>query len=146
MKNIIFEKVNKRGGFDDIERDNRIANTQIATRFENILNNQLIDEDEATTIRSLMTKGKKNRKYGAGASKAASIMTSSKMKGGTLMPGAGKDNLLINLPKIYLKKRKIQIWKILTKMKELKLFLILPKNLLNLKENLILLKNLNLVF
>ena len=101
MKNIIFEKVNKRGGFDDIERDNRIANTQIATRFENILNNQLIDEDEATTIRSLMTKGKKNRKYGAGASKAASIMTSSKMKGGTLMPGAGKDNLLTNLPKIY---------------------------------------------
>ena len=101
MKNIIFEKVNKRGGFDDIERDNRIASTQIATRFENILNNQLIDEDEATTIRSLMTKGKKNRKYGAGASKAASIMTSSKMKGGTLMTGAGKDNLLLNLPKIY---------------------------------------------
>ena len=102
MKNIIFEKVNKRGGFEDIERDNKIANTQIATRFENILNNQLIDEDEATTIRSLMTKGKKNRKYGAGASKAASIMTSSKMKGGgTLMTGAGKDNLLLNLPKIY---------------------------------------------
>ena len=101
MKNIIFEKVNKRGGFDDIERDNKIANTQIATRFENILNNQLIDADEATTIRSLMTKGKKNRKYGAGASKAASIITSSKMKGGgTLMTGAGKDNLL-NLPKIY---------------------------------------------
>ena len=101
MKNIIFEKVNKKGGFDDIERDNRIAGTQIATRFENILNNQLIDEDEATTIRSLMTKGKKNRKYGAGASKAASIMTSSKMKGGTLMTGAGKDNLALNLPKIY---------------------------------------------
>ena len=101
MKNIIFEKVNKRGGFDDIERDNRIAGTQIATRFENILNNQLIDEDEATTIKSLMTKGKKNRKYGAGASKAASIMTSSKMKGGTLMTGAGKDNLALNLPKIY---------------------------------------------
>ena len=101
MKNIIFLKVNKRGGFDDIERDNRIAGTQIATRFENILNNQLIDEDEATTIRSLMTKGKKNRKYGAGASKAASIMTSSKMKGGTLMTGAGKDNLALNLPKIY---------------------------------------------
>ena len=101
MKNMIFEKVNKRGGFDDIERDNRIAGTQIATRFENILNNQLIDEDEATTIRSLMTKGKKNRKYGAGASKAASIMTSSKMKGGTLMTGAGKDNLALNLPKIY---------------------------------------------
>ena len=102
MKNIIFEKVNKRGGFEDIERDNKIASTQIATRFENILNNQLIDEDEATTIRSLMTKGKKNRKYGAGASKAASIMTCSKMKGGgTLMTGAGKDNLLLNLPKIY---------------------------------------------
>lgn len=102
MKNIIFEKVNKRGGFEDIERDNRIANTQIATRFEYILNNQLIDEDEATTIKSLMTKGKKNRKYGAGASKAASIITSSKMRGGgTLMTGAGKDNLLLNLAKIY---------------------------------------------
>ena len=102
MKNVIFEKVNKRGGFDDIERDNRIANTQIATRFDSILNNQLIDEDEATTIRSLMTKGKKNRKYGAGASKAASIITSSKMRGGgTLMTGAGKDNILLNLPKIY---------------------------------------------
>ena len=101
MKRIIFEKVNKRGGFEDIERDNRIANTQISTRFENILNNQLIDEDEATTIRSLMIKGKKNRKYGAGASKAASIITSSKMKGGTIMPGAGKDNLLLNLAKIY---------------------------------------------
>ena len=102
MKNLIFEKVNKRGGFEDIERDNRIANTQIATRFDNILNNQLIDADEATTIRSLMTKGKKNRRYGAGASKAASIMTSSKMKGGaTIMTGAGKDNILLNLPKIY---------------------------------------------
>ena len=48
-----------------------------------------------------MTKGKKNRKYGAGASKAASIITSSKMKGGTLMTGARKDNLALNLPKIY---------------------------------------------
>ena len=102
MKKIIFDKVNKRGGFDDIERDAKIANTQIATRFENILNNQLIDADEATTIRTLMTKGKKNRKYGAGASKAASIMTSSKMRGGgTLMTGAGKNNIQLNLPKIY---------------------------------------------
>ena len=101
MKKIIFEKVNKKGGFDDIERDARIAGTQIATRFENILNNQLIDEDEATTIKSLMTKGKKNRKYGAGASKAASIITSSKARGaGTTMTGAGKD-IMLNLPKIY---------------------------------------------
>jgi hypothetical protein len=104
MKRIIFEKVNKKGCFDDIERDARIANTQIATRFENILNHQLIDKDEATTIRSLMTKGRKNRKYGAGASKAASIITSSKYKGAdtlrTGVTGAGKDNLL-NLPKIY---------------------------------------------
>ena len=104
MKRTIFEKVNKKGCFDDIERDARIANTQIATRFENILNNQLIDKDEATTIRSLMTKGRKNRKYGAGASKAASIITSSKFKGAdtyrTGMTGAARDNL-VNLPKIY---------------------------------------------
>jgi len=99
MKKIIFEKVNNKGGFDDIERDSRIAKTNIATRFENILNDQLIDEDEAKTIQSLMTKGKKSRKYGAGASKAASIMTSSKLKG---LSGAGKDNNnLLNMPKIY---------------------------------------------
>jgi hypothetical protein len=102
MKKIIFDKVNKKGGFDDIERDTRIAVTQIATRFDNIINNQLIDEDEATTIRSLMTKGKKNRKYGAGASKAASILTSSKVRpSGTVMTGMTGKDIALNLPKIY---------------------------------------------
>ena len=102
LQKTIFEKVNKKGSFEDIERENRIAITEISTKFENILNNQLIDEDEATTIKTLMTKGKKNRKYGAGASKAASIITSSKFKNGlndTL--SNGKETLNSNLQKIY---------------------------------------------
>ena len=99
LRKTIFEKVNKKGNFEEIEHENRLAITEISTKFENILNNQLIDEDEATTIRSLMTKGKKNRKYGAGASKAASIITSSKMKGGFDTINAGKENLA--LEKIY---------------------------------------------
>ena len=96
LRKTILEKVNKKGSFEDIEQENRLAITEISTKFENILNNQLIDEDEATTIKSLMTKGKKSRKYGAGASKAASIITSSKLRSN--LNGA-KDNLV--LEKIY---------------------------------------------
>ena len=98
FRKTILEKVNKKGNFEDIERENRIAITEISTKFENILNNQLIDEDEATTIKSLITKGKKNRKYGAGASKAASIITSSKFKINNDINN-GKENLI--LEKIY---------------------------------------------
>ena len=100
VRNTLFEKVNKKGSFEDIERENRIAVTEISTKFEYILNNQLIDQDEATTIKSLMTKGKKNRKYGSGASKAASIITSSKFKNGNYDTINSKyENL--NFPKIY---------------------------------------------
>ena len=99
LRKTILEKVNKKCNFEEIERENRVAKTEISTKFENILNNQLIDEDEATTIRSLMTKGKKNRKYGAGASKAASIITSSKIKGNFDTINGGKENLA--LEKIY---------------------------------------------
>ena len=102
LQKTIFEKVNKKGSFGDIERENKIAVTEISTKFENILNNQLIDEDEATTIKTLMTKGKKNRKYGAGASKAASIITSSKFKNGLNdNSNNAKENLNSNLTKIY---------------------------------------------
>ena len=102
LQKTIFEKVNKKGSFEDIERENKISVTEISTKFENILNNQLIDEDEATTIKTLMTKGKKNRKYGAGASKAASIITSSKLKNGLNDNlNNAKENLNSNLQKIY---------------------------------------------
>ena len=100
FRKTIFEKVNKKGCFEDIERENKIAVTEISTKFENILNHQLIDQDEATTIKSLMTKGKKHRKYGSGASKAASIITFSKMKGaGADTINNGKEKLI--LQKIY---------------------------------------------
>ena len=81
MKKTVFEKVNKKGGFEDIERENKIFGTEIKQAFENIMNNQVIDEDQATTIRSMMNKARKFRKYGAGASKTPSIMAASKFKG-----------------------------------------------------------------
>ena len=99
LRKTIFEKVNKKGTFEDIEKENRIAITEISTKFDNVINNQLIDKDEATTIKSLMTKGKKHRKYGAGASKAASIISGSKTKNYFDTINTGKENL--TLEKIY---------------------------------------------
>ena len=65
MKRKIMDKVNKKGNFDDVDRENKIANSQINLDFENILNNQLIDEDEAKTI---ISKTKKtNRKTTSGS-------------------------------------------------------------------------------
>jgi len=65
MKRKIMDKVNKKGNFEDVERENRIANSQISVEFDNILNNQLIDDDEAKTI---ISKSKKtNRKNTSGS-------------------------------------------------------------------------------
>ena len=100
IRKTLFDKINKKGSFEDIERENRIAVTEISTKFEYILNNQLIDQDEATTIKSLMTKGKKSRKYGSGASKAASIITSSKLKTNNY-DSINNKNENLNLGKIY---------------------------------------------
>jgi hypothetical protein len=59
MKRKIMDKVNKKGNFDEVEKDNKISGTHLNLKFENILNNQLIDEDEAKTI---LTKTKKTTK------------------------------------------------------------------------------------
>ena len=59
MKRIIMEKVNKKGNFDEVEKDNKISGTQLKLKFQHILNNQLIDKDEAKTIN---TKSKKTFK------------------------------------------------------------------------------------
>ena len=99
IKKTIFEKVNKKG-FEDIERENKIFGTQIAQAFDNILNNQVIDADEATTIRSMMNKARKFRKYGAGASKTPSIMAASKFKGNNNLMSNNKDQNTV-LTKIY---------------------------------------------
>ena len=100
IRKILFDKINTKGSFEDIERENIVSASEISTKFEYILNNQLIDQDEATTIKSLMTKGKKSRKYGSGASKAASIITSSKLKKGNCDTINSKNEYL-NLMKIY---------------------------------------------
>ena len=50
MKKKVMEKVNKKGNFEDVEKDNKISGTRLNLKFENILNNQLIDQDEAKSI------------------------------------------------------------------------------------------------
>ena len=59
MKRKIMDKVNKKGNFDDVEKDNKISGTHLNLKFENILNNQFIDQDEA---KSILTKSKKTTK------------------------------------------------------------------------------------
>ena len=59
MKRKIMEKVNKNGNFDDVEKDNKISGTHLNLKFENILNNQLIDKEGA---KSILTKSKKTLK------------------------------------------------------------------------------------
>jgi hypothetical protein len=60
MKKYIFDMVNKDGGFDTIDKDNRVAETHIKQRFDNILNYQLSDKDEALTVKTKSGKGTKN--------------------------------------------------------------------------------------
>ena len=59
MKKKIMDKVNKKGTFEDVEKDNKISGTHLNLKFEHILNNQLIDKDEA---KSILTKSKKSMK------------------------------------------------------------------------------------
>ena len=66
MKRKIMDKVNKKGNLDDVEKENRILGTHINLKFENILNNQLVDEDEAKTI---ISKGKKGYRKTTSGSK-----------------------------------------------------------------------------
>ena len=50
MKRKIMEKVNKKGNFEDVEKDNKVSGTHLNLKLENILNNQLVDKDEAKSI------------------------------------------------------------------------------------------------
>ena len=50
MKIKIMEKVNKKGNFEDVEKDNKVSGTHLNLKLENILNNQIIDEEEAKNI------------------------------------------------------------------------------------------------
>ena len=60
MKTYIFDMVNKDGGFDTLDKDNKVAETSIKQRFDNILNYQLSDKDEALTVKTKSGKGTKN--------------------------------------------------------------------------------------
>ena len=50
MKRKIMEKVNKKGNFEDVEKDNKVSGTKLNLKLEHILNNQIVDQDEAKTI------------------------------------------------------------------------------------------------
>ena len=72
MKRKIMDKVNKKGNFEEVEKDNKVSGTHLNLKFENILNNQLIDKEEAKTILTKnKSKGalKKNQLYSGSKSK-----------------------------------------------------------------------------
>ena len=50
MKRKIMEKVNKKGNFEEVEKDNKVSGTHLNLKLEHILNNQVIDQDEAKSI------------------------------------------------------------------------------------------------
>jgi hypothetical protein len=50
MKRKIMEKVNKKGNFEDVEKDNKVSGTHLNLKLEHILNNQMVDQDEAKSI------------------------------------------------------------------------------------------------
>ena len=50
MKRQVMEKVNKKGNLEDVDKDNKVAGTHLNLKFENILNDQLIDKEEAKSI------------------------------------------------------------------------------------------------
>ena len=60
MRKYIYDMVNQDGNFDRIDNDNRVAETHIKQRFDNILNYQLSDKDEALTVKTKNSKANKN--------------------------------------------------------------------------------------
>ena len=50
MKRKIMEKVNKKGNMEDVEKENKVSGTKLNLKLEHILNNQIIDQDEAKSI------------------------------------------------------------------------------------------------
>jgi hypothetical protein len=60
MRRYIYDMVNKDGNFDKIDKDNRVAETGIKQRFDNILNYQLTDKDDAPSVKTKNTKGNNN--------------------------------------------------------------------------------------
>ena len=58
MKKHVMEKVNQKGTYEDIEKESKVFGTRLNLKFEAILNNQLVSEEEAQTLKSA-TKGRK---------------------------------------------------------------------------------------
>ena len=50
MKRKIMEKVNKKGNLEEVEKDNKVSGTHLNLKLEHILNNQVIEQDEAKSI------------------------------------------------------------------------------------------------
>ena len=95
MKRKIMEKVNQKGNFEDVEKENKISGTHLNMKFENILNNQLIDEDEA---KSIISKSKKQTRKTTTASKNYTAQKSGVLRTSTKYDG---DKMSIIPEKIY---------------------------------------------
>ena len=111
MKKNIFEKVNEKGNFDELEKENKIYGTHLNQKFENILNNQLIDEDEALTLKTMSTKSKKNRRNTFGNKNTSSMGTVSRQRSSFLQKADNKDEdkLIYNIPdEVILNKQVLQ--------------------------------------
>ena len=57
MKRYIYDMVIRDGGFEQIDEDNRFAETTIKQRFDNILNYQLSDKDDGLSANTKSIKG-----------------------------------------------------------------------------------------
>ena len=64
MKKKVMEKVNKKGNLEDVEKDNKVSGTHFNLKFEHILNDQMVDQDEAKSI--LKTRKSIKRTYTTG--------------------------------------------------------------------------------
>ena len=97
MKRKIMEKVNKKGNFEDVEKDNKVSGTKLNLKLEHILNNQIIDQDEAKSI----LKTKKSFKRTLTSGSKGPFLTSPKSAAKRLNTGVYGDKATIVHDKVY---------------------------------------------
>ena len=114
MRKYIYDMVNKDGNFDRIDNDNRVAETHIKQRFDNILNYQLSDKDEALTLKTKNSKSNKNLhrlslyfNVGLAAQKFKNTLKNNNQTIGTST--SNKNDKTGNLDKIYEKPEDIKL-------------------------------------
>ena len=111
MRRYIYDMVNKNGNFDKIDKDNRVSETQIKQRFDNILNYQLSDKDEAISSKNSKANNNLHRlslyfNAGLAAQKLKNTLKNQQTNGSTL---TNKEDKAGQLEKIYEKPEDIKL-------------------------------------